>query len=166
MPTDGCSWHVTWDDKDALKHRLLKNRVVMPSGCWERPSNRADYPAIRVGKRKAGLHQVALWVYKNQRCQGRALVPRHKCDNARCFNPDHLDIGTPQQNTQDSIARKRRWQNEPGAAWRAKAFPNTWDEIKDPNGRPPFLIDARHRRINREQGRDAWHGPHTTEGSH
>lgn len=34
-------------------------------------------------------------------------VVRHKCDNPRCINPDHLEGGTQKDNMQDCVRRKR-----------------------------------------------------------
>lgn len=35
------------------------------------------------------------------------MVVRHKCDNRRCINPKHLEKGTPKENSQDMVKRKR-----------------------------------------------------------
>lgn len=35
------------------------------------------------------------------------MVVRHTCDNARCINPEHLEIGTAQDNVDDRTARQR-----------------------------------------------------------
>ena len=40
------------------------------------------------------------------------LVVRHKCDNRACVNPDHLELGTTQDNVDD---RMRRGRNTPTA---------------------------------------------------
>lgn len=34
-------------------------------------------------------------------------VIRHKCDNRRCINPEHLITGTPKENSQDMLERDR-----------------------------------------------------------
>ena len=35
------------------------------------------------------------------------LVVRHRCDNPRCINPEHLELGTVKDNVHDCISRGR-----------------------------------------------------------
>lgn len=42
------------------------------------------------------------------------LVVRHKCDNPRCINPEHLELGTVQDNIDDRVKRGRG--NNPAGA--------------------------------------------------
>ena len=37
----------------------------------------------------------------------QGLVVRHTCDNARCINPEHLELGTYQENMDDKVVRGR-----------------------------------------------------------
>lgn len=37
----------------------------------------------------------------------KGLVVRHTCDNARCLNPNHLELGTHQDNMDDKTKRDR-----------------------------------------------------------
>lgn len=37
----------------------------------------------------------------------KGLVVRHTCDNARCINPEHLLLGTHQDNMDDRVDRER-----------------------------------------------------------
>lgn len=42
----------------------------------------------------------------------RGLLVRHTCDNPRCINPDHLLIGTHQDNSTDMTTRSRQAKGE------------------------------------------------------
>jgi hypothetical protein len=42
----------------------------------------------------------------------KGLVVRHACDNPRCINPDHLLIGTHQDNSNDKLTRGRQPKRE------------------------------------------------------
>lgn len=41
-------------------------------------------------------------------------VVRHKCDNPKCCNPEHLEIGTVEQNNNDRIIRGRTRNKQTG----------------------------------------------------
>ncbi len=49
---------------------------------------------------------VAAWTLQNGAVP-RGMVVRHKCDNPPCVNPEHLEIGTRKQNSQDMAERDR-----------------------------------------------------------
>ncbi|ASN73336.1 homing endonuclease [Acinetobacter phage vB_AbaP_B1] len=38
----------------------------------------------------------------------KGLLIRHKCDNPRCINPEHLETGTAQDNSNDMVSRNRQ----------------------------------------------------------
>lgn len=37
----------------------------------------------------------------------KGKVVRHMCDNPRCINPEHLELGTHKENSQDMVKRGR-----------------------------------------------------------
>lgn len=64
---------------------------------------------------KAGLtmktHRIA-WIIGNNNFIPNDKIIMHICDNKLCVNPLHLKLGTPQENTLDSVA-KGRWYKPP-----------------------------------------------------
>jgi len=82
--------------------------------CWEWagncPGGRHGHFSVGTGK-TVKAHR---WVY--ELLHGpihKSLVIRHKCDNPKCVNPLHLEIGTSADNTRDAIERGR-WPDRSG----------------------------------------------------
>lgn len=88
------------------KDRLETKFIVTP-GCWLWTGMRhPDGYGRMVMERKSYLaHRVAFEHYNGPIVDG--LCVRHKCDNPRCVNPDHLELGTHTDNMRDKHARGR-----------------------------------------------------------
>lgn len=88
-----------------------KVRISADSACheWSATKNPAGYGIFGVwenGKTQACIasrvaYQLAYGPFDS------ALEVRHKCDNPGCVNPEHLELGTHQQNMNDMLQRNR-----------------------------------------------------------
>lgn len=75
-----------------------KTRNVLKSGYAKQ---------TRDGKERL-LHRIAYKDSNNVTWEDmKGYVVRHKCDNTRCINPEHLELGTSHKNTQDMMSRGR-----------------------------------------------------------
>lgn len=95
--------------EDEMREHLLLCRTVTENGCWEWTGATSPRGYGKIKWRKFGdlrVHRVAamLWL-------GIALDdPRlacHKCDNPKCFNPEHLFMGTSSDNQVDCVRKGR-----------------------------------------------------------
>jgi len=80
------------------------SRVKRGAGCWIYGSG-AGYGRVKCRGRQESSHRVAWILTHGQIPDG--LIVRHKCDNPPCVRPDHLLLGTYQDNTNDAKARRR-----------------------------------------------------------
>ena len=84
--------------------------------CDSHALNETGYPTFK-------KHGVTVNMHKHiyEECFGDVpspLVVRHKCDNRKCINPEHLEVGTIQDNVNDRMKRKRsnhKGENNPSA---------------------------------------------------
>lgn len=63
------------------------------------------YGQVSYNGKNCRAHRVA-WEQEHGKIPKGKIV-RHKCDNRSCINVDHLELGTPFENTKDMIERGR-----------------------------------------------------------
>lgn len=92
------------DKEKALK--FLKNTVETKNGCLEWQGATRDGYGVAMSKK--GTCIVHRFVYNAlvEHVQDDLCV-LHKCDNRKCINPDHMFIGTRQENMVDMIEKGR-----------------------------------------------------------
>lgn len=84
---------------------------VKSNGCHELISHQGkDYPTICRNNKIQGVHR---YVYEQNYGQiPKDLFVYHKCDNPKCCNPEHLFLGTIQDNNKDSYNKNRHVHGE------------------------------------------------------
>lgn len=100
--------------KHDIIHRVLSQSIPVTSGCiiYKPEKLKHKYGLISItinGKRKPIPAHRALYMATNELWElPRSVMIRHKCDNPRCINIDHLIPGTALDNMHDCIDRRRR----------------------------------------------------------
>ena len=96
-------------DNGTVRDRIMRRIIVAESGCWEWQGTRLPkgYGVITVQQTKRYVHRIMCEEAHGTIPAG--MYALHSCDNPPCCNPEHLRIGTPQENTQDAVKRKRLW---------------------------------------------------------
>ncbi len=78
---------------------------------WRGCIDRKGYGHFRINRKSPLAHRVAYELYVGKIPSGMCVL--HRCDNRACVNPDHLFIGTNDDNVADRV-RKGRSMSMPG----------------------------------------------------
>lgn len=101
---------------EALIEKLPDRITVQDNGCHSYMSRGTKYPPAAKYTQSKGVEfsfrvsrLIIAWRHGPKMLRkGHQLVAMHLCDNDWCVNPDHLKMGTQQENVQDCVAKGRR----------------------------------------------------------
>ena len=78
------------------------------NGCWNCVSHSSvggdGYPKLKLNRKTVRMSRYMYERYVDIIPTG--LMIRHKCDNRKCINPEHLETGTAKDNVHDMIIRR------------------------------------------------------------
>ena len=77
---------------------LISEGNIAETGCIETPT--LDPRKVRFKGRQLPAYRFIFCIL-NEVSAGYADVVRHRCNNRRCINPDHLELGSRGENLQD-----------------------------------------------------------------
>lgn len=91
---------------DELRARIRELSVVDESGCWlwQGEKNERGYAYMCAFGKLMRVHRLSYLLF-NGNLDGPQV--RHTCDVKDCVNPDHLVLGTAQDNSNDMKERNR-----------------------------------------------------------
>lgn len=100
--------------KIGIKGRIERIVFYSPDGCWlwtgqKRKDIDGGYGLIKIDGRITRAHRVSYETYKGPIPEG--LFVCHTCDVPLCVNPDHLFLGTLQDNNLDMYMKGRNYKS-------------------------------------------------------
>lgn len=76
---------------------------------WLKCKDKNGYGVFYDGKKNIKAHRYSYELYVNKIRKGLCCL--HKCDNPSCVNPEHLFLGTMQDNMADKMSKGRHKTN-------------------------------------------------------
>ena len=83
------------------------SRVTKTNGCWLWTGGKCrGYGMIKYKGKHTKSHVVSWLIHFGNIAQGKCVL--HRCDNPSCVRPDHLFLGTNQENQADKVSKHRQ----------------------------------------------------------
>ncbi|SRR6266478_4076534 len=88
-------------------NRLYSKVEILDNGCWRYTGglNGRGYGNFWLDGKTCSAHVVSFELHNGPVLEGMQVC--HSCDYKPCINPEHLFVGTQQDNTDDMIAKGR-----------------------------------------------------------
>ena len=91
-----------------MKNYLMDRMTInMETECWEWDLriDKDGYGQCRINRKIKRTHRISWETFREKIPKGKCVL--HHYDNPKCINPNHLYIGTHQDNMDDKIQRGR-----------------------------------------------------------
>ena len=116
-----------------LTEKELKNfwkKVKKTDGCWEWIGGKftSGYGLYKVQGITSRVHRLSWEIHNGTIPEGMCVC--HSCDNPPCVNPNHLWLGTSQENTQDKMSKGRHKYQSGESHYAAKLTDQQVEEIR------------------------------------
>lgn len=106
-------WKNCTDEEKLERIRIrFESKVIKSDGCWgwNGHLNKNGYTCLISGCRGKGFkerygHRISWLLFRGEIPEGKVIC--HSCDNPKCTNPDHLWLGTHQENLKDMQLKQR-----------------------------------------------------------
>lgn len=90
-------------DIDIVASRILKKIIINENQCWEFTGrcHKSGYGEISLPKSDRVVYVHRIMYFFHTKDSNLNQLIRHKCNNRRCCNPDHLEVGSYRDNGLD-----------------------------------------------------------------
>ncbi len=90
-----------------IMEQISRYTIYRNNGCWEFHGrcNQHGYGQIEYQGRLQLVSHISFRLMKGKIPKGKNVL--HHCDNSRCYNPDHLFLGTQKDNLDDMRMKGR-----------------------------------------------------------
>lgn len=102
MQTKGKQTQEEW------QHHISTNvSIEGDTGCWiwKKACGSGGYGVTWYNGETVYAHRMSYFAFNGE--YDKTFIVRHTCDNPACVNPNHLVLGTDQDNSSDMVARCR-----------------------------------------------------------
>ena len=77
---------------------------------WKGTHSQKGYGLIQIGGKNYRVHRLVYQIFYGPIPHRKCVL--HRCDNPPCFRPEHLWLGTPQENSSDMVQKSRSAKGE------------------------------------------------------